>query len=62
MRLEEHVAYTWEKVVLEKRERKRQLGRPRRRWNGNIKMGHAEEERHLGGFQWVRIEVREGLL
>ena len=36
-----------------KLEEKRQLGRPRRRWEDNIKMDLREVER--GGLDWVKL-------
>jgi len=35
------------------REGKRQLGRPRRRWEDNIKMDLQEVE--CGGMDWIRL-------
>ena len=49
MRLAGHVARMWERrdvyrVLVGKTEGKRPLGRPRRRWEGNIKMDLQEVE------------------
>jgi hypothetical protein len=39
------------RTLVEKPEGKRPLGRPRRRWVGNIKMGHREI-----GFGWYGLD------
>jgi hypothetical protein len=44
------------RVLVGKPEGKRPLGRPRRRWNGNIKMDIQEVE--YGGMDWIGL-VRE---
>jgi hypothetical protein len=44
-------AYTG--FLLGKAEGKRPLGRPRNRWEGNIKMGIQEVE--LGGMDWIKL-------
>jgi hypothetical protein len=41
------------RVLVEKPERKRPLGRPRRRWEDNIKMGL--EEVGCGGMDWIEL-------
>ena len=41
------------KVLVGKRERKRPLGRPRRRWEDNIKMDFDEEGRGCG--EWMEL-------
>ena len=41
------------KVMVGKTERKRQLGRPRRRWEDNIKMGIQEVGRGCG--DWMEL-------
>jgi hypothetical protein len=40
-------------VLVEKPERKRPLGRPRRRWEGNIKM--YLQEVGCGGMDWIEL-------
>jgi hypothetical protein len=40
------------KVLLGKLDRKRPLGRPRRRWEDNIKM---EQEMECGGMDWIEL-------
>jgi hypothetical protein len=40
-------------VLVGKYESKRPLGRPRRRWEDNIKMGPQEVER--GGMDWIEL-------
>ena len=40
------------RVLVGKRERKRPLGRPRRRWEDNIKMDLREVE---GGGDWMEL-------
>ena len=49
---------TWERrgvyrVLVRKREGKRSLGRPRRRWEDNIKMDLQEME--CGGMDWIEL-------
>jgi hypothetical protein len=53
------------RILVGKPESKRQLGRPRRRWVGNIKI----DLREMGwdgmgwiGLMWLRIRTSEGLL
>jgi hypothetical protein len=68
MRWAGHVARMGEgrnvyRVLVGKPERKRPLGRPRRRWEDGIKMGF----RKIGcgvwsGFTWLRIGILGGLL
>jgi len=41
------------RVLVGKPEGKRPLGRPRRRWEDNIKMGHQEVE--CGGMDWIEL-------
>ena len=58
MRWTGHVARMWEgrgvhRVLVEKTERKRTLGRPRRRWEDNIKMDHQEVG---GGGDWMELD------
>jgi len=49
-----------------KPEGKRPLGRPRGRWENNIKIGHQEIAwwggRVWTGLIWLRLEMRGGLL
>ena len=57
MRWAGHVARTWEergvhRVLVGKPEGKRPLGRPRRRWEGNIKMDLQEVG---GGGDWMEL-------
>jgi hypothetical protein len=42
------------RVLVEKPERRRQLGRPRRRWEDNIKMDLREVE--WGGLEWIDLD------
>jgi len=58
MRWAEHVARMGERrgvyrVLVGKPEGKRPLGRPRRRWEDNIKMGLQEEG--CGGMDWIEL-------
>jgi hypothetical protein len=51
------------RVLMWKREGKRALGRPRRRWKDNIKMDHHEVG--CGGINWIefaRIGTGDGHL
>ena len=53
-----HVARMWERrdvyrVLVGKTEGKRPLGRPRRRWEGNIKMDLQEVE--CRGVDWIGL-------
>jgi hypothetical protein len=51
------------RVLVGKPEGKRPLGRPRRRWEDNIKAGLQEEGCGLWtGLSWVRIETGGGHL
>ena len=51
------------KVLVGKPEGKRQLGRPRRRWEDNIKMDLEEVEGVVGtGWSCLRIETGGGRL
>ena len=50
------------KVSVGKPERKRQLGRPRRRWEDNIKMDLQEVGRGCGDWSWLRIGTGGGRL
>ena len=49
------------KVLVGKREGKRQLGRPRRRWEDNIKM-NVQEVGVWTGSSWLRIGTDGGHL
>jgi len=42
------------RVSVEKSERKRPLGRPRRRWEDNIKL--ALQEVGCGGMDWIELD------
>ena len=58
MRWEAHVARIGEgtgvyRVLVGKPEGKRPLGRPRRRWEDNIKMDLREVE--CGGMDWIEL-------
>jgi hypothetical protein len=53
-----HVARMWKRrglcrVMVEKSEGKGPRGRPRRRWENNIKMDHQEVGR--GGMDWIEL-------
>ena len=51
------------RVLVGKPEGKRPLGRPRRRWEDNIKMGLQEVSGVVGtGWSWLRIETGGGHL
>ena len=51
------------KVLVGKPEGKRPLGRPRRRWEDNIKMDLQEVEGVVGtGWSWLRIGTVGGRL
>jgi len=51
------------RVLVGKRERKRQFGRPRRRWEDNIKMGIQKRDVGLcTGSIWLRIGTGGGHL
>ena len=51
------------KVLVGKPEGKRPLGRPRRRWENNIKMDFQEVGRCCGaGWSWLRIGTGGGRL
>jgi hypothetical protein len=50
------------KVLVGKSERKRPLLRPRRRWEGNIRMNLREPSGKLTGFIWPRIGTSGGFL
>ena len=51
------------RVLVGKPEGKRPLGRPRRRWEDNIKMDLQEVEGGLGiGWSWLRIGTGGGHL
>ena len=69
MRLGGHVACMGERrgvyrVLVGKRVGKRPLGRPRRRWEYNIKMDLQEVGGNCGGigWSWLRIETGGGCL
>jgi hypothetical protein len=68
MRWAGHVAQTGEgrnlyRVLVGKPEGKRPLGRPRRRWEGGIKMDLGEIRWGVwSGFTWLRIGTVGGLL
>jgi hypothetical protein len=49
------------RVLLGKHEGKRPLGRPRRRWEDNIKM-HLQKVGERTGLIWLRIGTGGGLL
>jgi hypothetical protein len=51
------------RVLVGRPEGKRPLGRPRRRWEDNIKLDFWRQE-SMGrtGFGWLRIGSRSGLL
>jgi hypothetical protein len=58
MRWVGHVARMWEgrsvyRVLVERPEGKRPLGRPRRRWEDNIKLDLRE--RGINGAYWIRL-------
>ena len=51
------------RVLVEKSEGKRPLGRPRRRWEDNIKMDLQEMGGGVGtGWRWLRIGTGGGHL
>ena len=59
LRWEEHVARVWEgrgayRVLVEKRERRRPLARPRRRWEDNIKMDFRKAGWE-GDIDWIDL-------
>ena len=63
MRLAGHVARMGSRVayraLVGESERRRPLGRRRRRWEDNIKIGLREEE--LGGMDWIDLaQDRDG--
>jgi hypothetical protein len=63
MKLAGHVAQTWEKrnayrILVGKPERKRPLGKPRRRWVDNIKMDYREVE--WRGMDWIDLAQDRG--
>ena len=63
MRWAGHVARGVYKVLVGKPEAKRPLGRPRRRWEDNIKMDLHEVGRGLGtGWSWLRVGTGGGHL
>ena len=54
MRWAGNVARMWEsRVLVGKREGKRPLGRPRRKWEDNIKMDLQEVG--YGGMDWIEL-------
>jgi len=51
------------RVLVGKPERKRPLGRPRRRWEDNIKIDFRKWEEVVGtGWSWLRIGTGGGHL
>jgi hypothetical protein len=46
------------RVLLRKPVRKRQLGRPRHRWEANVKLGLQEME--CGGMDWIELARDRG--
>jgi len=50
------------RVLVGKPEGKRPLGRPRRRWEDNIKMDLREWEGVMTGWSWLRIGTDGGHL
>jgi hypothetical protein len=50
------------RILVEKPEGKRSLGRPRRRWEDNTKMDLREIGWVWAGLIWLRIETSGGLL
>jgi len=51
------------RVLVEKVKRKRTLGRPRRKWEDNIKMDLREVGKEAyTGFIWLRVGTGGGLL
>jgi hypothetical protein len=64
----EHVVRMWERrgvyrVLMGKPKGKRPLGRPRRRWEDNIKMDLREVGcRAWAGSRWLRTGTGNGLL
>jgi hypothetical protein len=52
------------RILVGKREGKRPLGRPRHRWEDNIKMDLRERENGVvwTGLMWLRIGTSGGLL
>ena len=50
------------KVLMGKPEGKRPLGRPRRRWEDNIRMDLQEVGRGGGDWSWLRIRTGGGRL
>jgi hypothetical protein len=67
MRWEEHVARIWEKrvaykILVERPEGRRPLGRPRRRWKDNIKIDLEEGDGVWTGLNWLKIDTGGGLL
>jgi hypothetical protein len=67
MRWAGHVARTGEgrsvyRVLVGRPEGKRPLGRPRRRWDNNIKMDLREIGMGRTGFNWLRIGSSGGLV
>jgi hypothetical protein len=51
------------KILVRKREEKRPLGRPRRRWENNIRMGLKEIEwEGMAVCMWLRTGISAGFL
>jgi hypothetical protein len=62
-----HVAWMWKargayRVLVEEPERKKPLGRLRRRWKDNIKTDVKSVGRALTGLMWLRVRIRGGVL
>jgi hypothetical protein len=62
-----HVVNMWKRrsgyrLLVGKLDRKRPLGRPRRRWENNIKMYQATEWLVVDWIDWVRMEQVAGSL
>jgi hypothetical protein len=50
------------KILVGKPDGNRPLGRPRRRWQGNIEMDREKDVRVWTGYMWLRIGSSGGLL
>ena len=63
LRWSEHVAPMGERILVGKCDRRTPLGKPRRRWEDNIKVNRREMGwRVLSGPIWLRIGTRSGVL